>query len=100
MMNDRPFRFGVVSYNGARSATAWRELARRTETLGYSTLFAIDHVVDTRLAPIAAMSFAAAATSDLRVGTRVFNNDLRYPGLLAKEIATIDLLPTVEWNLA
>ncbi|MGI9600676.1 MAG: TIGR03621 family F420-dependent LLM class oxidoreductase, partial [Acidimicrobiales bacterium] len=34
----------------------------------------------------------AAATTDLRVGTLVFGNDYRHPVVLAKELATIDVL--------
>src|SRR6202166_4230996 len=35
---------------------------------------------------------AADATSELRVGTLVFDNDYRHPLILAKEAATLDLL--------
>jgi probable F420-dependent oxidoreductase len=45
-----------------------------------------------QLAPIAALSTAAAATETLRVGTLVFANDFRHPAVLAKETATLDLL--------
>ena len=34
----------------------------------------------------------AAATERLRVGTFVFNNDLRHPAVLAQELATLDVL--------
>jgi Luciferase-like monooxygenase len=34
----------------------------------------------------------AAATTSLRVGTNVLNNDFRHPVLLAREAATVDLL--------
>jgi len=87
-----PFRFAVVSYSGARTGQEWSDIARCVERLGYSTLYVIDHVVDTRLAPIAAMSFAASATTSLRVGSLVLCNEFRHPGVLAKELATIDVL--------
>ncbi|MEM9041958.1 MAG: TIGR03621 family F420-dependent LLM class oxidoreductase, partial [Actinomycetota bacterium] len=45
-----------------------------------------------QLAPIAALSTAAAVTEQLRVGTLVFANDYRHPAVLAKEMATLDLL--------
>ena len=35
---------------------------------------------------------AAAATTTLRIGSYVYNNDLRHPAVLAKEAATIDVL--------
>jgi probable F420-dependent oxidoreductase len=50
-----------------------------------------DHLVD-QFAPIAALGVAAAVTSRLRLGTFVFNNDLRHPVVLAQELATLDRL--------
>ena len=99
----RPFRFAAQAFE-AKSGKEWTELARRTEDLGYSTLFTTDHYfgpgsisessghrpVD--VAPIAAMTAAAAATTSLRVGCRVFNVDLHQPVVLAKELATLDML--------
>ena len=90
MTNRRPFRFGVMAAN-ARSAVEWRETARKAEGLGYSTLVMPDHFAG-QLAPIAALSTAAAATETLRVGALVFANDFRHPAVLAKETATLDML--------
>jgi probable F420-dependent oxidoreductase len=87
----RPFRFGVQA-SALRSATEWAEQARRIEGLGYSTLFMPDHFVDAGLAPMAALPFAAAATSTLRVGTLVLGNDYKHPAVVAKEAATLDVL--------
>jgi probable F420-dependent oxidoreductase len=75
----------------ARSSAAWTETAKKAESLGYSTLVMPDHFGD-QLAPIAALSTAAAVTETLRVGTLVFANDFRHPAVLAKETATLDLL--------
>ena len=50
-----------------------------------------DHLVD-QFAPIPALGVAAAITSRLRLGTFVFNNDLRHPVVLAQELATLDRL--------
>ena len=99
----RPFRFAVQAFE-ATSAEAWTDLVRRIEALGYSTVFTTDHYfgpgpiseqsghrpVD--VAPISAMTAAAAVTTDLRVGCRVFNVDLHNPVVLAKELATLDML--------
>jgi len=102
-MASRPFRF-AVQWTRATSALEWRNLACRTEDLGYSTLFLADHYLgpgpagaasllgETHLAPIAAMASAAAWTTTLRVGCRVFCVDYHVPAALAKEAATIDLL--------
>ena len=50
-----------------------------------------DHFGD-QLAPVPALMAAADATSTLRLGTLVFDNDYRHPVVLAKEAATLDLL--------
>ena len=86
----QPFRF-AVQVSAAESATAWRDLARKVEDLGYSTLFIPDHF-DNQFGPLVALTVAAEATSRLRVGSLVFGNDYRHPVVLAKEIATLALM--------
>lgn len=84
-----PFRFGVTT-TGVESRAALQERARRLEGEGWSTLLMRDHVgAPSMFAPL--MS-AAAATTDLRVGSLVANNDLYHPVRLAQEAATVDLL--------
>src|SRR5437588_12644601 len=90
MSKPRPFRFGV-SVHGSKSRTELRDIARQAETLGYSTLLLPDHLGD-QLSPIPALVAAADATSTLRVGSLVFDNDFRHPVMLAKEAATLDVL--------
>jgi probable F420-dependent oxidoreductase len=85
----RPFRFAVQAMS-TPTMTDWRSLARMCEDLGYSCLFVPDHFGD-QFAPIVAMTVAAEATTTLRVGTLVLDNDYRHPAVLAKEIATLDL---------
>ncbi|GAC1593943.1 MAG: LLM class F420-dependent oxidoreductase [Acidimicrobiales bacterium] len=85
----RPFRFGVQC-SVTPSMGAWRDLARKTESLGYSTLYIPDHFGD-QFGPLVALTVAAEATTTLRVGSLVFDNDYRHPVVLAKEIATLDL---------
>jgi probable F420-dependent oxidoreductase len=91
----RPFRFGVVG-EGIRSGEELLGEARRAEELGYATLLLRDHFVrepfGDQLAPMVALTAAAAATRTLRVGSLVLDNDYRHPVLLAKEAATLDLL--------
>jgi probable F420-dependent oxidoreductase len=86
----RPFRF-AVQLSDAPSGPAWRDLARKVEDLGYSTLFIPDHL-DQQLGPIVAMAVAAEATTTLKVGSLVFDNDYRHPMVLAKELATLDMV--------
>ena len=86
----RGFRFGV-QVSKETTAKGWAELARRTEAAGYEVLTMPDHFTD-QLAPIPALMAAASATTTLRVGALVFDNDYKHPVILAKELATIDLL--------
>lgn len=90
-MSPRPFRFGVQAAAGV-DADAWRALARNVESLGYATLLVADHVGGNEMAPLPALAAAADATSDLRIGTLVINNDLRHPAMLAREAASLDVL--------
>jgi probable F420-dependent oxidoreductase len=99
----RPFRFSVQAFE-AESSGQWTSTARRAEDLGYSALFTTDHYfgpgdiaatsghrpVD--VAPLTAMTAAAMATTRLRVGCRVFCVDYHNPVVLAKELATLDML--------
>ena len=85
----RPFRFSV-QHHAASSGQAWRDLARKTEDLGYTTLYLPDHFGD-QWAPTVAMTIAAEVTTSLRVGALVYDVDYRHPVTLAKEVATLDL---------
>jgi probable F420-dependent oxidoreductase len=86
----RRFRFAITATR-AESGAEWRAKARRIEELGYDTLLVTDHLAR-QLAPIPAMAAALEATTRLRVGSYVLANDYRNPVLLAKEIATLDVL--------
>ena len=86
----KPFRFGVNLWDAA-SRAAWIDKARKLEALGYAVLSVPDHLADF-LAPLPALVSAAEATTHLRVGTNVLNNDFRHPVLVAREVATVDLL--------
>jgi probable F420-dependent oxidoreductase len=95
----KPFRFGLQT-SSAPDPAAWRERARRAEALGYSTLYVPDHFTD-QWGPIVALTVAAEATTTLNVGALVFDNDYRHPVVLAKEMATLDLMSSgrVEFGL-
>lgn len=86
----RAFRFGA-QMAGAASGREWAETARRLEGEGYSILFMPDHL-DDQWAPVPALVAAATATTTLRLGTLVLDNDFRHPAVLAKEAATLDVL--------
>jgi probable F420-dependent oxidoreductase len=90
MAHPRRFRFGV-QLSTASSGAEWAAAARKAESLGYSTLFLPDHFGD-QLAPVPALMAAADATTTLNVGALVWDNDYKHPVVLAKEVATIDVL--------
>lgn len=87
----RRFRFGAA-LRSLDSRRAWVEQARKVEDLGYDVLLAPDHVAPGILPPFLPLLLAAEATTRLRVGTFVLNNDFHHPVLLAREAATLDLL--------
>jgi probable F420-dependent oxidoreductase len=92
MTHPRRFRFAAqLSKAPEGTARSWADQARKAEDLGYSTLLVPDHFGD-QLAPVPALMAAADATTALRVGALVFDNDYRHPVVLAKEAATLDLL--------
>ncbi len=94
-----PFRFGIqCSSPPDITAASWRALARKVEDLGYHRLTVSDHL-DDQLAPVAALTSAADATTTLRVGALVFCNDYRHPAVLAKEAATLDILSEGRFEL-
>jgi probable F420-dependent oxidoreductase len=90
MSNVRPFRFGV-SVGSAESAEGWRDAARKAEDLGFDTFLVADHIRQ-GFQPMVALAAAAEATTRIRLGTFVINNDFRHPVLLAREAATLDVL--------
>ncbi|MEE2682781.1 MAG: TIGR03621 family F420-dependent LLM class oxidoreductase [Actinomycetota bacterium] len=96
-----PFRFGLQSYS-SESPEAWREMAKKAESLGFSSFHLADHYIgegpalqaanhpEQNLAAIPAMMVAAEATDSIRIGCRVLCCDYHQPVVLAKEVATID----------
>ena len=88
--HDRRFRFAVQVGHTA-TGQEWADLAREVESLGYATLTMPDHFGD-QFAVGPALAAAAAATTTLRIGTLVYDNDYRHPVVLAKEAATLDVL--------
>ncbi len=83
----RPFRFAVQAMELAER-TRIDAFARQAEALGYEELYSYDHLgaVD----PFVPLMVAAEATSHLRLGPLVLNNELHHPALLARTAATVD----------
>lgn len=99
----KPFRFGLQSFN-AESAEDWANQAQQAEALGYSTFHLADHILGEgaalsranhpvqNMAAIPAMAYAAAVTSTINIGCRVFCIDYHNPVVLIKSAMTIDKL--------
>jgi probable F420-dependent oxidoreductase len=85
----RDFRF---SYNvfGITTREQFAADCREAEESGYDAVFAADHLGIP--APFPLLVSAAEATRRLRVGTLVLNAAFWNPALLAREVATTDIL--------
>ena len=90
MARPRPFRFAAGEVI-APTKQAWVDVARKVEAHGFDVYTVNDHLARS-FAPIPALMAVAMATTTLRIGTEVIDNDFRHPVLLANEIATLDLL--------
>lgn len=88
-MTARPLRFGICLIDEGRSRREWLDKCRRAEDLGYDVVLAPDHL---NLAePLASVTLAASVTSPaVGVGTYVLNASFRHPGVLARDLATLD----------
>jgi probable F420-dependent oxidoreductase len=110
MTHERRFRFTLQSFS-AGSAAEWRETARRAEALGYSTLHLADHYLGNGpamvaanhpaqdIASVPALAMAAAVTTTLNIGSRVFCTGYRPAPILIKEAMTLDLLSDGRFEL-
>jgi probable F420-dependent oxidoreductase len=99
----KPFRFGVMAASATNRAGIV-EGAKRAEDLGFSSYLYNDHYAGPGpameganhgaqpLASIPAVTIAGEATSTLIVGFRVIAADYHRHVVLAKELATIDVL--------
>ena len=99
----KPFRFGLQSFN-ADSAEDWTGQVQKAEELGYSAFHLADHIIgagpaltaanhpEQNMAAIPAMAYAAAVTSKINIGCRVFCVDYHLPVVLIKSAMTIDKL--------
>jgi probable F420-dependent oxidoreductase len=85
----RAIRFGLIA-SGATAAELI-ETAKSAEQHRFSTIALNDHFSST-VAPLLGLQAMAAATSHIRIATAVLNQDFRHPAVLAKELATLDVL--------
>lgn len=85
-------RCGVVMAGGTRADVI--SLSRRIEALGFDSIWAGDHISFhvPIVEPITLLSFVAAATERVRLGTCVYLLPLRHPSITAKTTAALDRL--------
>jgi probable F420-dependent oxidoreductase len=88
-MSDFRFSLNVFGIN-IRDAGGFRDQCRKAERQGFDAVYTPDHLG--QVAPFPALVAAAAVTERLRVGTQVLNTPFWNPHLLAREIATTDVL--------
>ncbi len=72
-------------------STSGRHSCDGLRELGYDAVTLPDHFGD-QLGTIPALMAAAAATTTLRLGALVWDNDFRHPAVFAKDLATLDRL--------
>jgi probable F420-dependent oxidoreductase len=83
------FRFSF-NFFGITTRQAFVDECREAEQYGYDTVFCPDHVGVP--APFPLLVAAAQATRRLRIGTLVLNVPFWNPALLARDVATTDIL--------
>jgi len=84
-------RFGVdigSFFRIEKSFSSIAKVAMEVERLGFGSVWIPDHGVD----PLATLSFIAANTRKIKLGTCVLIPDHRHPALLAREISALDNL--------
>jgi probable F420-dependent oxidoreductase len=85
----RPFRFSCNVF-GFRSRGEFIRYCQDAERFGYHTMFTADHLGSP--SPFPPLVLAAQVTEQLRVGTMVLNVPFWNAHLLAREVATADIL--------
>ncbi|HYM90898.1 MAG TPA: TIGR03619 family F420-dependent LLM class oxidoreductase, partial [bacterium] len=68
------------------------EFARRIEAGGCDAVWCLDRLVYENPDPLTALAAAAAVTSRVRIGTSILLAPLHSPVVLAKQLATLDLV--------
>lgn len=88
-VNPPPIRFGLQVGPPPEELAS---VATEAESAGFDVITMADHVGTTSLSPMVALARMAGATSTIRLGTMVLNNDMRNPVQLAWEALTLQRL--------
>jgi probable F420-dependent oxidoreductase len=83
-----------VFFDGPTDMEHIRKFATRSETLGFDSLWLQERIIGdfTMLEPVTLLSYVAAVTTKLRLGTSVILLPLRNPVQLAKAYSTLDVM--------
>jgi probable F420-dependent oxidoreductase len=92
------FRFGVTLFPVIAERREWTDTVKRAEAAGFSVVTVIDHF-GTSGGIFPSLVTAYEAAPSLRVGTLVLNSDFWHPMLLAREVATADVLTDGRFEL-
>jgi probable F420-dependent oxidoreductase len=98
MPSDWPLPCGIAAPQAFAEGEVDLELARsfagRAEELGYHSLWVAEQILGATptLEPVSYLSYLAAVTSRIRLGSAVIVATTRNPVLLAKELSTLDVL--------
>jgi probable F420-dependent oxidoreductase len=103
MTSDLRLGFGLPVSGSWATPGNVSAVARRAEELGYGSLWTFQRVVvpvdedygpqyRSVLDPVVALGFAAAVTSGIRLGTAVVDAPFLSPTILAKQLASVDVL--------
>jgi probable F420-dependent oxidoreductase len=89
---DRRFRFALSINRLPGTRKDWQGYVEQADNDGYDVVLLGDHIGEERYSSPPAMAVAGGFSKRLRFGTIVFNNDLRHPAMLAKDVATVDVM--------
>ncbi|MDL4819467.1 LLM class flavin-dependent oxidoreductase [Actinomadura opuntiae] len=85
-------RIGMAPASGALGPDSLTALARGLEREGFDSLWVSERASGAVLDPVVVLTHAAALTSKIKLGTAVMTVPGRSPALLAKELASLDVL--------
>ncbi|SNS76728.1 probable F420-dependent oxidoreductase, MSMEG_3544 family [Actinomadura meyerae] len=85
-------RIGMAPAASALTTEALSALALGLEREGFDSLWVSERVTGPALDPVVTLAYAAALTSRIKFGTAVMTLPGRSPAVLAKELASLDVL--------
>ncbi|MGH9301163.1 MAG: TIGR03619 family F420-dependent LLM class oxidoreductase [Acidimicrobiales bacterium] len=84
--------FGLGTQSGSDETDGFKVMVDALETCGFDSLWMSERVGGTSLDPMVALAVAAGRTTRLKLGTSVLVLPGRSPALMAKQLASLDVL--------